>query len=279
MCGASRFASITQKPKDRKPYRTYMCRALAYKDDDYVKSLGISRFHLSRGADTLDEFIENIVRKRLADPAIVEGLIATPEVNLAELDKRREEINAELDEIAKSKFPVRQRTLMADPLFIELADIERKIQPACAAASTPSSGHQGSGRDLRRHARRPEAGSHPGHDAGPAAQERPARKLVRLRRGRDPVAGIAVMTLDSDATLRTDGIACCGRPRSKSMPERKPRSEWTTDEYREKTENARRIARFQFAEARIQKIVDGMPPFTEQQLARLVEKLLAGNQR
>jgi hypothetical protein len=35
------------------------------------------------------------------------------------------------------------------------------------------------------------------------------------------------------------------------------------------TENARRAARFKFAQDRIRKIVDGMPPLTDEQLAKL----------
>jgi hypothetical protein len=50
---------------------------------------------------------------------------------------------------------------------------------------------------------------------------------------------------------------------------RKPRSEWTAEEWREVTEGARRRARFTFAEKRIRKIVDAMPPLTDEELARL----------
>ena len=63
------------------------------------------------------------------------------------------------------------------------------------------------------------------------------------------------------------------------MSEPKLRSEWTLDDFRERTEDARRIARFKFAEDRIQKIVDGMPPFTDEQLSRLVELLRTGGPR
>ena len=39
------------------------------------------------------------------------------------------------------------------------------------------------------------------------------------------------------------------------------------------TENARRAARFKFAQARIKKIVDGLPPLTDEQLSKLVLQL------
>jgi hypothetical protein len=42
------------------------------------------------------------------------------------------------------------------------------------------------------------------------------------------------------------------------------------------TESARRAARFKFAQDRIRKIVDGMPPLTDEQLAKLVALLLEG---
>jgi len=49
----------------------------------------------------------------------------------------------------------------------------------------------------------------------------------------------------------------------------KPRDEWTPDDWRENTEDARRQARYKFASDRIKKIVDGMPPLTDEQLSRL----------
>ena len=61
------------------------------------------------------------------------------------------------------------------------------------------------------------------------------------------------------------------------MPERKPRSEWTTDEYRDRTENGLRLARFKFAQDRIRKIVDGSPPLTEQELSQLAVLLHGGS--
>ena len=137
VCGGTKFASITQKARDRAPYRIYLCGSLRYKDDDYIKALGTSRFHLSRGADTLDEFVESIVRKRLSDPAVVAAFIAPPEVDLAALDKRRQEINGELDEIACSRFPMRQKNAMAEPMLIELAEIEQKVSAALRGNPLP----------------------------------------------------------------------------------------------------------------------------------------------
>ena len=42
------------------------------------------------------------------------------------------------------------------------------------------------------------------------------------------------------------------------------------------TENARRAARFKFAQDRIKRIVDGMPPLTDEQLSRLAVLLRPG---
>jgi hypothetical protein len=55
------------------------------------------------------------------------------------------------------------------------------------------------------------------------------------------------------------------------MPKR--RDEWTADEWRDTTTEARRKARFKFAEDRIRKIVDGMPPLSDEQLSRLAALL------
>jgi hypothetical protein len=49
----------------------------------------------------------------------------------------------------------------------------------------------------------------------------------------------------------------------------KPRDQWTAEEWREVTEGARRRARFKYAEARIKRIVDQMPAFTPEELAKL----------
>jgi hypothetical protein len=50
-------------------------------------------------------------------------------------------------------------------------------------------------------------------------------------------------------------------PRANELP--------TVEERRAATENARREARFHFAEARIRKIVAGAPAFTEEQRTKL----------
>jgi hypothetical protein len=53
-----------------------------------------------------------------------------------------------------------------------------------------------------------------------------------------------------------------------------PRDECTADP----TEDARRSARYTYAQRRIQKIVDGMPPLTDEQLSRLAVLLRPGEQ-
>jgi hypothetical protein len=49
------------------------------------------------------------------------------------------------------------------------------------------------------------------------------------------------------------------------MPSITPREQWL-----ERTENARRAARFKFAAERLRKIAGGNPPLTDQQRAELV---------
>jgi hypothetical protein len=56
----------------------------------------------------------------------------------------------------------------------------------------------------------------------------------------------------------------------------KPRDQWTPEEWRENTEDARRQARYRFAQDRIRKIVDGMPPLTDEQLSKLAVLLHGG---
>jgi hypothetical protein len=56
----------------------------------------------------------------------------------------------------------------------------------------------------------------------------------------------------------------------------KPRDQWTTEEWRDTTEDARRSARFKFAADRIRRIVDGAPPLTDEQRAKLALLLHPG---
>ena len=59
-------------------------------------------------------------------------------------------------------------------------------------------------------------------------------------------------------------------------PVTKPRDERTAEDWREATEDARRSARYKFAEDRIKRIVDGMPPLTDEQLSKLAVLLRSG---
>lgn len=58
-------------------------------------------------------------------------------------------------------------------------------------------------------------------------------------------------------------------PAQPKPAEAKPRDQWTTDDYRAKTEDARRKARFLAAQDRIKRIVAGSPPLTSQELSDL----------
>jgi hypothetical protein len=49
----------------------------------------------------------------------------------------------------------------------------------------------------------------------------------------------------------------------------KARDQWTPDDYRASTEDARREARFRRAAARIRRIVDAAPPLTDEQREHL----------
>ena len=50
----------------------------------------------------------------------------------------------------------------------------------------------------------------------------------------------------------------------------------TPEQWRDQTEEARRSARFKFAQDRIRKIVDGAPPLTPDQRAKLAALLNCG---
>ena len=53
-------------------------------------------------------------------------------------------------------------------------------------------------------------------------------------------------------------------------------SERTVEEWREQTKEARRSARYKFAEDRVRKIVDGSPELTDEQLAKLAAIINGG---
>jgi hypothetical protein len=53
-------------------------------------------------------------------------------------------------------------------------------------------------------------------------------------------------------------------------------SKRTTEQRQQQTEEARRQARYKAAEGRIKKIVDAMPPLTDDQLAKLAVLLHGG---
>jgi hypothetical protein len=55
-----------------------------------------------------------------------------------------------------------------------------------------------------------------------------------------------------------------------------PRAQ-TREQWLQRTENARREARFRFARDRIDKIATGTPPLTPEQRAELARRLLAGD--
>lgn len=52
--------------------------------------------------------------------------------------------------------------------------------------------------------------------------------------------------------------------------------ERTAEDYRQQTLEARRAARYKFAEDRINQIVDGSPPLTDEQLGKLAVLLYGG---
>jgi hypothetical protein len=54
----------------------------------------------------------------------------------------------------------------------------------------------------------------------------------------------------------------------------KPREQWTAEDYRAATEEARRESRFRHAEARIRRIAEAEPPLTPEQRDRLAALLL-----
>lgn len=55
------------------------------------------------------------------------------------------------------------------------------------------------------------------------------------------------------------------------------REKRTPEQRRQQTEEARRQARYKFAEDRIRRIVDGMPPLTDEQLSKLAVLIHGGS--
>jgi hypothetical protein len=53
-------------------------------------------------------------------------------------------------------------------------------------------------------------------------------------------------------------------------------TERTAEQRQQQTEEARRAARYKFAQDRIRKIVDGMPPLSDEQLSKLAVLLQSG---
>jgi hypothetical protein len=56
-----------------------------------------------------------------------------------------------------------------------------------------------------------------------------------------------------------------------------PRTQETLEQRQQRTENARRSARFKYAQDRIRRITGAAPPFTDEQLAKLVVLLQGGS--
>jgi hypothetical protein len=52
--------------------------------------------------------------------------------------------------------------------------------------------------------------------------------------------------------------------------------DWTPEQWLQATENARRAARYRFAQQRIDKIAAGDPPLTAEQRTELARRLTAG---
>jgi|SoiMethySBSTD1v2_1073268.scaffolds.fasta_scaffold522576_1 hypothetical protein len=61
------------------------------------------------------------------------------------------------------------------------------------------------------------------------------------------------------------------------MPESPHPQGQSRDQRLQRTENARREARFRFARDRIDKIASGNPPLTPEQRAELARRILAGD--
>jgi site-specific DNA recombinase len=91
-----------------------------------------------RRRDLLDEYVETVIIERLSRPDVQAALNTRPEVDIAALDARRTEINAELEEWARAPgITPRQLQIKNEPLLAELHDVEQQMSEALRGDPLP----------------------------------------------------------------------------------------------------------------------------------------------
>lgn len=121
VCGNRRF---TSHPSGTGKAPMYIC---------FVDKPGVARKAcVARDVGKLDAYVEAIIIEKLSRPDAA-AAFAKPGENVAELDAQRGVLNAELEEIAASRFTVKQKAIQSAPLLDELESVEARITAALRA--------------------------------------------------------------------------------------------------------------------------------------------------
>jgi DNA invertase Pin-like site-specific DNA recombinase len=135
-CDGRRFR-VTAAGKRSANAPSYTCVSLQHAPE-VARAAGLKRFHLSREVERLDAYVEDIIIERLSRLDVVAALNTRPEADIPALDRRRTEINAELEEWARAPgITPRQLQIKNAPLLAELASVERQISEALRADPLP----------------------------------------------------------------------------------------------------------------------------------------------
>jgi site-specific DNA recombinase len=120
-CGSRRFRTLRPNGPTRP---VYVCREAG----ETPGAVPGKRCSLARDATLLDAYIESIIVERLSRPDVTAALSTRPDVDIPALDGRRTEINAQLEEWARTPgITPRQLQITNGPLLAELAEVERQI--------------------------------------------------------------------------------------------------------------------------------------------------------
>ena len=127
VCGGRNFAAGKQGG-----IAVYRCRPPA-RDQGRKGAM-----HLTRTAEPLDAYVEQIVLERLSRPDVVAALNTRPAVDIPALDGRRTALAARLNEFAGAPGITPQQLAIASrPLLDELGDVERQISEGLRGSPLP----------------------------------------------------------------------------------------------------------------------------------------------
>jgi DNA invertase Pin-like site-specific DNA recombinase len=129
VCGSGRFGVGAS----RHGHRYYGCKGYANRP-----GLEIRGGHPQRRQDLLDDYVETIIIARLGRPDARAALNARPAADIPGLNARREAINAELAEWARTPgITPGQLQIVNEPRLAELADIEAQLSEALRGDPLP----------------------------------------------------------------------------------------------------------------------------------------------